>query len=325
MAAGVARGGIVDVVRWVRGWIAVLLASAAAASGGALACVLELEHRVACGDGFVDPDAGEQCDPADPSSYEGACLANGFGGGVGDCDATECTIIADAQQCSYCGDDEIAPPDGTDGSGTGDGEECDTSEFGAETCPNGGALVCTDCNIDKSGCLPYCGDAQLLGDEECGEPPGGVTIEPPCAGIASSVPGIPYGSGIARCAQCRWDRTECSYCGNGTRDDALSLYEGGPISPEEWCDADQFDHVKLAELYGSACERLHPGSRPNVRCAPGCYDFIEPTLDEPQCCVRSGATCPGPEASFECCFAHEHPDDPEPCEEYSKHEPLFCR
>jgi len=310
------------VVRLVRGWIAVLFASAAAASGGALACLLELEHRVACGDGFVDPDAGEQCDPADPSSYEGACLDNGFGGGVGDCHATECTIVASLAQCVYCGDGRVTERHPSEGDTDTDGppaEECDEDNFDGVSCPGDGVPTCNDdCTIDMSSCLPYCGDGEILDDEEC-EPEGGIATPRSCAGdettmaISSPYGSIhEYGSGVTVCTQCRWPRGQCSYCGNGTLDEALSLDNNGLISPAEKCDGDQFDKAALSDSYGDACEKLRSGSRPNVGCASGCYDFIAPPVDAP-CCIESGAVCPDPEEDFECCYAFAHPEDRQPC------------
>ncbi|HET6584589.1 MAG TPA: hypothetical protein VFG69_14120 [Nannocystaceae bacterium] len=315
------------------GRTALVVASAAAASGIALGCVLQLEHRLACGDGYVDLRAGEECDPADRDSFAGACAEAGFPRGIADCHPTECRIIADVEQCERCGDGilqrgnavevELDTESDSGGDDT-DGplrEQCDRDDFaeGAE-CPEGGVLKCdASCQLDLGDCNPFCGDGELLGDEECGEAgPDSFAAEKTCApddhgGTGVSSPsGFVYGSGMAQCVDCKWTREHCSYCGNGRRDDALIIdLATGLESQDEWCDGDDLDLGRLVAKYGDSCARENENWQPNARCS-GCFDFAMEN-DAVPCCVRNGAFCPLPSDPVQCCYAAEHPEDPEPC------------
>jgi hypothetical protein len=66
------------------------------------------------------------------------------------------------------------------------------------------------------------------------------------------------------------------------------------------------------------------GARPNVRCQPDClgFDFDEDNRD---CCVRSNAFCPTAEEDMKCCYAYDHPEDPEPCEDNGTVQPRMCK
>ncbi|MGB1017195.1 MAG: hypothetical protein ACPG4T_23865, partial [Nannocystaceae bacterium] len=170
-------------------------------------CLLELDHEVACGDGYVDSLAGESCDPGVPSSYENACEGTSRPLGIGGCDPNTCQIINSAAQCATCGD------------GVVDGDEqCDSDNVQGQACLAGGTLRCVNCMIDKTGCNK-CGNGDDDPGEECDYRKPNIeelAAEISCLGLPSPYIGIPYGGGgTTRCnSECRWDRNTCSYCGN---------------------------------------------------------------------------------------------------------------
>ena len=111
-----------------------LLAAALLPSAG---CLLSLPS--VCGDGQVDIEGGEECDPAAASEPL--------------CDPESCTKII----LEKCGNATIDP-----------GEQCDLTAFGNKDCPSGkGFLSCTpDCKLDESTC-DQCGNGRI--DPEAGE------------------------------------------------------------------------------------------------------------------------------------------------------------
>jgi hypothetical protein len=151
--------------------------------------------------------------------------------------------------------------------------------------------------------------------EECD--PASVVVAWPCAGSPSqaplSAPEKPYTAGEAtQCLPtCRYDRTACSYCGDGVRDDTAPV-DGGIVIAAEWCDGDAFDEDRLVETFGNLCP--DEDQRPSVGCGADCRSFEE--LDAPtRCCVRDLATCPSVADDVQCCQAYLHPDA-EPCTEF---------
>ncbi|MBC8070459.1 MAG: hypothetical protein IAG13_19160 [Deltaproteobacteria bacterium] len=313
--------------------------------GVGLGCTIDLAHRIACGDGYVDPAAGEECDPQVPESYERACHSE-YGGGVGGCDPTTCTLLVNDVQCAFCGDKEInlhpgqsADGDtdvGDDSSGepnadAGVLEQCDRTELNGALCPDGVTRpTCNDdCTLAMSSCPPYCGDGEEnVEEEECDPDKEDVSNgQQTCVPDLLGVGGIEspyrgkhvYGSGTAQCnITCRWDRLTCSYCGNGHRDESLLLDRALPNvqSPAEVCDGLDFDDDDVLVEFRGDCSAL-PNSetlRRNVRCNDECNGF-EVARDEPTCCTRSGAACPEP-GEPACCSAYLHADDVvafEPC------------
>jgi hypothetical protein len=309
--------------------------------GIGLGCTLDLAHRIACGDGYVDREAGEECDPQVPSSYERACKVE-KSGGVGACDEVTCELIVNDVQCAFCGDNEAnehvrekTEPDTDSGDTTSEGstagdelgkadpskdlfiEACDTSDLRGEVCPGGvGVPVCTraidgvpnsGCTLDKTGCPDYCGDGEAQGFEECDY--GGVDViaatrqcqayddvDPVPSPIG---PGHVFGGGVASCVGCQWDTAACSYCGNGVLDPALLLEKNPPVMQiAELCDGLDLDDAIVLANVPNPCE---DNERPNVRCGGGCDSFDDPPVEEPNCCVRTGAICPADDDPIRCC------------------------
>ena len=274
------------------------------------ACTIELDRRIACGDGYVDRLAGEECDPLEPASFQNACRGTDKPQGAGGCDPVTCEIVYD--ECARCGDGIIDS-----------GEECDGDNLGGERCPiDQPGLRCTrECKLDYSAC-PKCGNGMRDDGEECDfNDGGGFVIPRQCAGtedhprLTSPIPHYPYtfGETTSCSAECRFDRRGCSYCGNGIRDGAL-LIDDSPerYSLPELCDGEQFDDAALTAQFGSFCFQMDGDLRPNVGCGSACLSFVE-RPDDPPCCVKRGDRCPMPSDQFKCCYAYDHPHE-EPCE-----------
>lgn len=271
------------------------------------ACLLDLDHQIACGDEYVDEAAGEQCDPGDESSYINKCVGTSRPAGDGACDPVSCTIINDRLQCASCGDN-IFDPDA--------GEECEGTTIPV-LCPTSGLVACTEeCKVDFSQC-EKCGNGTVDPGEECdvGDDPGGIAVPRPCAGTAdglvkplkSPYQDQPYSSGQALgCDEnCQFDRTECGYCGNGKLENegALVSLPSQPMtmSRPEKCDGVNFDAVKLAQEYPCPMESIG-----NVECSNNCLDF-EPRDIGPLCCLPKGADCPAETQMERCCHEWAQP------------------
>lgn len=271
------------------------------------ACLIDLDHRKACGDGYVDLAAGEECDPEDEDSFEDACR-DIRPAGVGACDPIECTIIDTIEQCAKCGDG-ILDFDA--------GEECEANAI-PTPCPTEGPVSCTqDCKIDFSAC-DKCGNGDVDAGEECDPAAaGGIAIPRPCAGgdglpALEAPPGSNYTSGsVIRClADCTFDRTDCGFCGNGTQDEpqptAISTLQVIQMSRAEKCDGTDFDDEARAAAFPE-CQDEDVEAVGNVDCGDDCQEFI-PRDGEPSCCLPKGADCPADGTFPRCCHEYTQPD-----------------
>ncbi len=297
-----------------------LATSLAIALGGAGACVLQLDDEISCGDGFLDERAGEECDPAVPSSFENGCEGTSHPMGDAECDPFSCRLINTAEKCAVCGDSIVD---------ASQGEQCDSDNLNGQACPGGnGALQCSEtCQFDFTEC-DACGNGVVDDGEECdyNSGNGGFVTPRECAGsnlgtvneippLASPIPGKPYTSGQTSLCRtdCRFERVGCGFCGDGVRDDAIAVQNGVTVAAE-WCDGDSFDDNRLLEVLGPLCDDPIT-SRPNVVCGDDCRSFDELAGG---CCLRRNASCPdsgipgggGPEDDeLRCCHEFAFPDE----------------
>ncbi len=275
------------------------------------ACTLTIDPDIACGDGYVDLEAGEECDPGEPDSFINACVGTNRPDGVAACDPLSCTIVNDLEQCAVCGDGRVDESLG---------EQCDGDELNGRTCPGGvGILQCTTaCLFDTSEC-GLCGNGTLDEGEECDPNLDQLTMgKPNCTDLVSPRgPSQPYTAGQpGTCrSDCRWERTGCSYCGNGRVDRDTPIDFEGNLEVNEWCDGSDFDVNALnKELAGTACSQVDSSFRPIVECADDCLDFLELDLAQP-CCIKTGAACPDPDSPVRCCYEVDNPNSTaEPCQ-----------
>lgn len=271
-------------------------------------CTFPIDGHIACGDGYVDVEAGEDCDPAVLQSYANACVGTTRPAGDADCDPSTCTIINTKEQCAVCGDGIVDEDLG---------EQCDGDNLDGEVCPGGvGTLRCgDDCRFDQTYCK-QCGNGVRDTDagEECdpnADPSEVIADKPMCSTLESPYVGRPYTSGQpSSCLDdCRWDRAGCGYCGNDRIEDAGFVvdFEGTPATPE-LCDGDWFDEEAREGLTSAACP-AGDDLRPVVTaCSSDCKDFV---FDPQECCIKKGALCPEQNAPVRCCYEHEEGESPE--------------
>ena len=280
----------------------------AVTAGLAAGCLLELDARIACGDGTVDADVGEECDPQVPGSYERACVGTARPLGQGACDPEQCVVVATPEQCAVCGDgivDMFA------------GEECDGDNLSGQVCPLGGLLRCSaDCTLDREGC-ERCGDGLLDPGEECDPAqivdPDDIVEPASCIGLRSPDPSRPYSSGVATAClpDCRFSRASCGYCGNGQLEAVatrLSLFDQTPIenAPPEACDGPLLDPDATSDLCEEVCGFARAGC--DAACAAGCRSLEPADPAAPRCCLDAGGACPAADAPIRCCWELDHPE-----------------
>lgn len=158
----------------VRAWLLALC------GGISAACVVELDHRVACGDGFHDREV-EECDPEDEESWGNACSGVADPNAQPGCHPVTCTL-----ECTFCGDGIL---DQTPLANGDPREECDPMDADQLAAPrlcagageqpplrsprrdrkpytSGTTVGClADCTYDRSNC-GYCGDGIADGEVE---------------------------------------------------------------------------------------------------------------------------------------------------------------
>ena len=255
----------------------------ACASLGLLAgCILDLDPIPSCGDGLVDFDAGERCDPGDDD--------------LTPCDPNTCAIIVPT-----CGNGELDP-----------GEDCDLGTFGNKSCQSGkGFLSCNDdCTLDESTCDP-CGNGELDPGEECDfkfVPVNGDFFDPiECAEL--NFPLKPYTTGVVtQCSsQCTWYRGPCGYCGDNETDPPtrVDLYFPEDRTKDEWCDGEDAPQDRLTAFCDSKCP--DKGLQCKPQCLDDCsaFDVQQISSEELQCCLAAGTDCPLPGDPAPCCFAYK--------------------
>ena len=268
----------------------------AALLGLSVACLLPSDHGKACGDGFVDFEVGEDCDPALSSSFEGRC-----GGPDMPLARTLCNASCEIE-CRFCGDGLV-----------GGDEECDPAAD-LPACPGSGTVACVDCKLDWSGCTE-CGNAVLEAGEECEYDLQGITTteDRDCAG--QPVPGNPgktFTAGTRTCnPDCTWSMSNCSLCGDGTlQQDDLTDGNGNTIYPAEACDGNAFTVEATTSICASNCPSLYEGVVCDVECDKTCALTV-PNPGDPRCCLLAGA--PQPPGAPPCCCELNNPDDPDAC------------
>lgn len=140
--------------------------------GLAFGCLLTLDDEMACGDGYTDRNAGEECDPRDHDSFIGGCQGIGDPKRPGAC-TDDCKL--DSTVCfPRCGNGIVD-----------EDEECDVADLGGLVQPTpctelpppladfktayvgGESVTCTTdtCLRLRDGCH-YCGDGIVDSDYE---------------------------------------------------------------------------------------------------------------------------------------------------------------
>jgi hypothetical protein len=266
-----------------------------------------IEPTMACGDGYVDRNAGEECDPKDPArEFESACEGTNRPDGIAACDPDDCTIINTPDQCASCGDLEIDP---------GAGEVCDGTVPTGVLCVNGADKVtCTDdCQLDYDSC-PTCGNGKVDPPlEECDpfEAAGDITQTIYCSEVPSPYPKpFSYGVIVSCLGECRYDRTNCSFCGDGEIDGPTTprsapRKEGDPRMLAEKCDGDAAEAGALTAYCRKRCTGTEVGSLVldcNFECAENCLAFEDVPDEELDCCVPPAETCPPDGSDYKCCW-----------------------
>jgi len=305
------------------------VASLAVALGTATwaGCLVELDRKISCGDGFIDRLAGEECEPG--TDTELWMMESCDDGTPPNPDAAVCNQSSCAIEYPQ-GDDPCQAAECGNGIKES-GEQCDGQDFGDEICKDpSGKLLCrgpeavNPCTIDRSIC--HCGDSVYQPDfEECeyryecstvncstvgGECDFGSTelcivspfgfefpgFEPQqCVDLDD---GINWGGGELRPLQhctndCVWNKDEaCTMCGNGE------------IDGDEQCDGDQEDAAAKRDYCEQACAQqpLSIALDCNAPCETDCeFDNDPETIVDPVllgCCVIREEQC---SVDFPCC------------------------
>jgi len=292
---------------------------AAAALGVVVGCVVDLDPLRDCGDNYVDHLAGEECEPSLADSLAGYCPAGEIPG-PGACNPDTCRFVPGS--CTRCGNGVLDP-----------GEACDPEDMNQPTCLFGGVAQCrSDCTIDQSACARGCGDrvVDLDQGEECDPGPvtdltdKGVPVEIDCRELSSPIKLRAYGSGIVtRCVECKWDRSNCSYCGNELLEDQEVVLKENLQALPEVCDRDyagtglERPPVDRTALYEHCRKDTACNGFGDYECAYTCINSCTgfgppPGGMDPECCTPKGDDCPYQgedvkEGRWPCCYEKAHP------------------
>jgi fibro-slime domain-containing protein len=158
---------------------------------------------VGCGNGKIDPGLGEACDDGNTVAGDG-CSA--------DCKVVEkdwaCT--KPGTPCVYlvkCGDGRIGGKETCDDGNTKSGDGC------SSTCAIEAGW---DCPQPAQLCVPHCGDAVLVGTEECDPPNAGQGCSASCkfepGYVCTAPPAVPNPTVPAQCHK--------TVCGDGKKEGA---------------------------------------------------------------------------------------------------------
>ncbi|PCC71337.1 hypothetical protein SAMN02745121_00876 [Nannocystis exedens] len=279
----------------MRSSYALLVAAALAAAGG---CLVPLDPQRDCGDGYVDKLAGEECEPSLAESMVGYCAADEVPAADA-CDRETCTFDRDA--CTRCGNGVLDP-----------GEACDPTDMSPPPCPIEGTARCrSDCTLDVSGCPRTCGDSVVDVDlgEECDFGPAkdltdkGAPVEIDCKDLKPPTYRAYGGGTSSRCIDCKWDRSDCTYCGNARLESTevidkedLHLDDGNQheFEPEVCDDGVAPDPQALSAFCQDRCDAGGLMVACTYACSERCDVFLEPADGGPDngCCTPSSAQCP---------------------------------
>lgn len=264
-----------------------------------------IDPTMACGDGYVDRDAGEECDPQDPDpngELEQACESAGYHpAGTAACDPRKCKIIANDVECAVCGDGRINEDAG---------EQCEAGLEVDALCVDGtNAVECTHCRFDYGKC-PSCGNGEIDPPfEECDpyEAAGDLTEPIYCSDLDSKFPKpFTYGTTLHCLADCTYDRSSCSFCGDGEIDGAYTpREEDEPVMLAEKCDGEAADPLALEPYCRQRCTGSILGSLVfdcNFDCAENCLSFVDVPDEELDCCIPPAETCPAQGSGYKCCW-----------------------
>lgn len=159
-----------------------------------------------CGDGFIEPNANEECDGANLGGE--SCISRGYDGGILLCTAV-CTFDESGCVLTPCGNGIIEV-----------GEQCDGASLAGQTCQSlgfdTGTLACQmNCSFDTSGCdFVQCGDGQVGVGEDCD----GVDLN------GATCQSLGFDGGALACtAFCNYDTSGCTTA-------AVCSPTGGPLS-----------------------------------------------------------------------------------------------
>ena len=178
------------------------------------------------------------------------------------------------------------------------GEPCDGADLGGADCVGegfaGGTLACTpQCMLDTGGCLAaVCGDGIHQRGEQCDCGGAGSACSPAqladqsCTTLSAPTGGNYSGGTLGCTAQCAFDESGCTACGDGT------------IDPGETCDG--------ANLGGQTCISMGFDTG-TLACAPNCTFNTGGCVDY----FCGNGTCDPGEDSCSC--GSDCPDDPNSC------------